>query len=75
VTIPSHLHTSNDLDIPAVAREQVTSGESLGQVAGTVHKQARQNRGPVAESSGPVPHEDAQESRAKKVVTWINFED
>jgi hypothetical protein len=40
VTIPSHLHTSNDLDIPTITQEQVTSRESLGQVAGTVHKQA-----------------------------------
>ncbi|KAF4210314.1 hypothetical protein CNMCM5878_004631 [Aspergillus fumigatiaffinis] len=74
-TIPGHSHTSNDLDVPAVAREQLTSGELQGQVAGTVEKHARQNQGPVAESSGPVPHHDAQESRAEKVVTRINFED
>ncbi|GFF28545.1 hypothetical protein IFM61606_10180 [Aspergillus udagawae] len=59
-TISGHSHTSNDLDVPAVAREQLTS---------------RELQGPVAESSGPVPHQDAQESRAEKVVTWINFED
>ncbi|EAW20712.1 uncharacterized protein NFIA_112360 [Aspergillus fischeri NRRL 181] len=74
-TIPGHSHTSNDLDVPAVAREQLTSGELQGQVAGTVDKKARQDRGPLAESSGPVPHQDAQESRAEKVVTRINFED
>jgi hypothetical protein len=74
-TIPGHSHTFNDLDVPGVAQELLVSGELQGQVAGTVDKQARQDRGPVTESPGPVPHEDAQESRAKKVVTRINFED
>ncbi|KAF7136920.1 hypothetical protein CNMCM5793_006582 [Aspergillus hiratsukae] len=36
--------------------------------------QARQNQGPVTESSGPIPHRDGQKSRAEKVVTRINFE-
>jgi hypothetical protein len=74
-TIPGHSYPSNDLDVPGVAQELLVSGELQGQVAGTVDKQARQNRGPVTESPGPVPHEDAQESRAEKVVTRINFED
>jgi hypothetical protein len=74
-TIPGHLHTFNDLDVPGVAQELLVSRELQGQVAGTVDKQARQDRGPVTKSPGPIPHEDAQESRAKKVVTQINFED
>jgi hypothetical protein len=74
-TIPGHSHISDDLDAPAVAQELLVSGELQGQVAGTVDKQAPQNRGPVTESPGPGPHEDAQESRAEKVVTRINFEE
>ncbi|GFF96384.1 hypothetical protein IFM53868_08512 [Aspergillus udagawae] len=38
------------------------------------NKQARQNQGPVTESSGPVIHQDGQESRVEKAVTRINFE-
>lgn len=44
-TIPGHSHTSNDLDVPAVAQEQLASGELQGQVAGTVDNPARRPLG------------------------------
>ncbi|KAL5687471.1 hypothetical protein EMGR_001738 [Emarellia grisea] len=39
--IPGHSHTANDLDVPAVAQEQLAAGELQGQVAGTVDNPAR----------------------------------
>lgn len=62
--IPGHSHTANDLDVPAVAQEQLAAGELQGQVAGTVDNPARRPLG--VKTSNLSGAKTAKETRSRE---------
>lgn len=62
--IPGHSHTTNDLDVPAVAQEQLAAGELQGQVAGTVDNPARRPLG--VKTSNLSGAKTAKETRSRE---------